>query len=341
MLETLFDSRVLPGPDRVEAWREITAAALIPNEFSIDRAGQFRASLRAAEFGPAQVTALTYASMRSRRTPRLIRQSDPEMYAVGLIVSGQQAIAQARKHTPMRPGDLVVYSTSHPYEAFVDAPHSTAGSVVVQLPRTELPLPQDRVERLLASRLSGREGTGRLLAGFLTQLATDERSSYRPAERHRLGGVLTDLITACLACQLDTADPAPAEARRHVLYLEVLDFIGRHLGDAGLTPAAVAAAHHISLRTLHRLFHDHGQGDTAASYIRRRRLARARRDLADPALAARPVHAIAARWGFPQAPEFTRAFRTAYGTTPSEYRRQVPGSRRHGVTPAPRVPSRR
>jgi AraC-like DNA-binding protein len=322
MLETLFDSQVLPGPDRVEAWREITACALVPNEFSIDSAARFRASLRAAQLGPAQVTALTYASMRSRRTPRLIRQSDPEMYAVGLIVSGEQAIAQARRHTPLKPSDLVVYSTSHPYEAFVDASHSTAGSVVVQLPRTEIPLPPNRVERLLASRLSGREVTGRLLAGFLTQLATDERGSCRPAERHRLGGVLTDLITAYLACHLDTADPTPGEARRHVLYLEVLDFIGRRLGAADLSPGAVAAAHHISLRTLHRLFHDHGQGDTAASYIRRRRLARARRDLADPSLAARPVHAIAARWGFRQAPDFTRAFRAAYGTTPTDYRQE-------------------
>lgn len=110
----------------------------------------------------------------------------------------------------------------------------------------------------------------------------------------------------------------------------MLDFIRRHLSAADLSPAAVAAAHHISLRTLHRLFHDHGQEDTVASCIRRRRLARARRDLADPSLAARPVHAVAARWGFQQAPDFTRAFRTAYGTTPTKYRQErlrAPGPR--------------
>lgn len=206
-----------PGPDRVEAWREITASALVPNQISIDRAAQFRASLRAAEFGPAQVAALSYASMRSRRTPRLIRRSDPEMHAVALILSGEQTITQARQHTPLRADDLVVYSTSHPYEAFVDALQSTANLIVVQLPRTELLLPPDRVERLLASRLSGREGTGRRLAGLLTRLTADERSSYRPADRHRLGGVLTDLITAYLAGHVDTADRLPADARQHVL----------------------------------------------------------------------------------------------------------------------------
>jgi AraC-like DNA-binding protein len=33
-----------------------------------------------------------------------------------------------------------------------------------------------------------------------------------------------------------------------------------------------------------------------------------------------PVHTVAARWGFPRAAEFTRAFRTAHGVPPSELR---------------------
>jgi AraC-like DNA-binding protein len=40
-----------------------------------------------------------------------------------------------------------------------------------------------------------------------------------------------------------------------------------------------------------------------------------------PALADTPIHVVAARWGFPRAAEFTRAFRSAYGISPSEHRR--------------------
>ncbi|WP_157869187.1 helix-turn-helix domain-containing protein, partial [Streptomyces atriruber] len=79
-----------------------------------------------------------------------------------------------------------------------------------------------------------------------------------------------------------------------------------------------AAAHHISTRYLHRLFQD--QGLTVSSWIRRLRLERCRRALANPTLAAVPVGAIAARWGFAQPAVFTRAFRAAYGLTPSEVR---------------------
>ena len=96
-----------------------------------------------------------------------------------------------------------------------------------------------------------------------------------------------------------------------------------------LSPAMIAAAHHISLRSLHQLFHD--EGLTVAGWIRQRRLERCRRDLSDPALASRPVAAIAARWGFSSPGDFSRAFRAVHGLPPAEYRmsaRIVKGSAR-------------
>ena len=98
----------------------------------------------------------------------------------------------------------------------------------------------------------------------------------------------------------------------------VQTFIQQHLGDPRLDPAGIAAAHHISLRSLHQLFHD--EGLTVAGWIRRRRLEQCRRDLSDPALANRPVAAVAARWGFTSAADFSRAFRAEHGMPPSEYR---------------------
>jgi len=57
-----------------------------------------------------------------------------------------------------------------------------------------------------------------------------------------------------------------------------------------------------------------------ADHIRQRRLERCRRDLAEPLLSARPVYAIAARWGFAHPAEFSRIFHSAYGIPPGEYR---------------------
>jgi AraC-like DNA-binding protein len=103
------------------------------------------------------------------------------------------------------------------------------------------------------------------------------------------------------------------------LLLRIHAFIEQHLGEADLSPGIVAAAHHVSVRYLHRLFE--AQDTTVAAWIRRRRLERCRRDLADPAFGAVPVSAVAARWGIADPAHFSRLFRRAYGLPPAEYRR--------------------
>lgn len=111
-----------------------------------------------------------------------------------------------------------------------------------------------------------------------------------------------------------------------------------HLGDPELSPGAVAEAHRISVRSLHRLFQ--GQGCTVTAWIRAQRPAHVRRDLADPALTSRTIQSLADRWGFPRPADFTRTFRAAYGVSPQEYRNAaLPGRLRAGPAPAPcRVP---
>ena len=57
--------------------------------------------------------------------------------------------------------------------------------------------------------------------------------------------------------------------------------------------------------------------------IRGRRLERARRDLADPALVDESIFDIASRWGFVSKSHFSRAFRAAYRQSPSDFRREM------------------
>lgn len=140
----------------------------------------------------------------------------------------------------------------------------------------------------------------------------------------RVSTVLLDVVAVTLADRMaDRAvgmqDGAMRHARRGGLVGRIHAFIDAHLGDPELTPAAVAAAHHISLRYLHKLFEP--QSRTVAGFIRERRLERCRRDLADPGLAYVPVRAIALRWGFPDPARLSRLFKDEYGVTPGEYRR--------------------
>jgi AraC-like DNA-binding protein len=69
-------------------------------------------------------------------------------------------------------------------------------------------------------------------------------------------------------------------------------------------------------------------GTTVARYVRARRLENCRRELGDPFLGTQRIGAIANRWGLPDAAAFSRAFRAAYGQTPTAYRARATGLHR-------------
>ncbi|MBO0807953.1 MAG: helix-turn-helix domain-containing protein [Actinobacteria bacterium] len=102
------------------------------------------------------------------------------------------------------------------------------------------------------------------------------------------------------------------------LLVSVHRYIEERLGEPNLSPAVIAAAHHVSVRYLYRLFER--QGMSVAGWIRHRRLERCRRDLLDPEQWGRSVASIGARRGFADPVHFSRVFRAAYGLPPGEFR---------------------
>ena len=108
--------------------------------------------------------------------------------------------------------------------------------------------------------------------------------------------------------------------------------IRAHLHEHDLTPARIAAEHHVSLRTLYNACGD--QDGSRADWIIRQRLERVRRELALSTRA--PTISGAARaWGFVSAAHFTRRFRAAYGESPREWLHRS----RTGSPPGAAVPA--
>ncbi|GFE18466.1 hypothetical protein Sgleb_65130 [Streptomyces glebosus] len=190
-------------------------------------------------------------------------------------------------------------------------------SLGLEVTKALLPLPRHTFDQVTRVRLSTREGFGALLAQLRTQLAKDT-SPYEAADGPRLGKVVVDLLSALLAHALEADSSLPPETHRQSLVLRIRTFVQQHLHDPRLTPCSIATAHHVSRSYLYRLFEQ--EGESIAAWIRRQRLEHARRDLAEPVMRSIPLHAIAARWCFPHAADFTRASRKAYGMAPRGYR---------------------
>jgi AraC-like DNA-binding protein len=113
----------------------------------------------------------------------------------------------------------------------------------------------------------------------------------------------------------DRHDAHPASLRRAIAFID--DNAHREI-----SPADIAAAAHVTLRTVQLAFRRH-LDTTPTAYLRRVRLHHAHGDLlaADPTTGA-TVTAIAARWGFANHSRFSAEYRAIYGITPSRTLRE-------------------
>ncbi|MFD3488629.1 helix-turn-helix domain-containing protein [Streptomyces sp. NPDC058665] len=329
-MDVLSTAGVAAG-ERLDFWREVSSKLWVPYELRCEREleSQFRAHVGTAEFGPVQAALMTAMRHSVHRTPKLIRQSDPEVFKLGCLQSGGGVMTQGDRCAEFGVGDLILFDTSRPYLAGFQPGTPMSRLLLLRFPRSLLPLPHRDLRSLSATRIPGARGIGALTSQFMLQLARhfDELS---PSDAARLTTLTLDVLIAALADALDTGSAVPAHTRRRALMARIHAFIRDNLGDARLTPDTIAAAHHISLRYLHKLFQQ--DGHTVAGWVRERRLEQCRRDLADPRLAASPINAIAARWGFTSPAHFSQAFRGAYGVPPRQYRAQcatVPTVRAH------------
>ncbi|MFC4591941.1 helix-turn-helix domain-containing protein [Sphaerisporangium corydalis] len=312
----------VPVDERFAFWREMSAKMWMPLDAHCEPGTEsaFQAQVALNGLGPVQATVLTAPSLTIRRTPRLIRRSDPETLFVTCTVRGHAIGEQADRQAELRVGDLMLRDSSHPYLTRFGSTDPAGGQVLsLQFPRSSLPLPERGLRELSALRIRGDRGIGALASQYLLQLVR-RLGEFSPDEAMRVSTLTLDVLTAALAGALDANSAVPPGSRRRALLAQIHAFVQANLGDAQLTPAAIAAAHHISVSYLHQLFRD--EEHTVAGWIRERRLERCRRDLAEPWLAARTITAIAARWGFTNLQHFSQAFRGAYGLSPRQYRQQ-------------------
>ena len=315
-MAVLIRTSDVPPAHRHDAWRSIVCDTLGPLDFRSDPDVPLWGEIEAGRLGPVNVGRVQTSTPHSvHRTPGLIRRGSSELYRVVLAMSGRPRLEQDGRTAQLRPGEFAIYDFARPYELAYDAAVQLA---VFGFPRDLLALPADSAGRLTAVPIAGDQGTGALASPLLRRVVLD-LETYRPASAARLCTVMMDLLTTAVAERADQTASLQIELRERTLLVRIHAFIEQHLGEADMSPGVVAAAHHVSVRYLHRLFE--AEETTVAAWIRRRRLERCRRDLADPALGAVPVAALAARWGLPDSAHFSRLFRRTYGLPPAEYRR--------------------
>lgn len=294
-------------------WKHLVAESFVPLAAETADVEGFRGQLRSRVLDRMSIVEVTATSHEVHRTPALIARAHERYFKLNLQLEGTGLLIQDNREAVLRPGDLAIYDTNRPYTlAFED----TTRILVVMFPCDALALPTDYVEQLAAVRMAGDGGLSGIVGQFIRQLSGNLDVLNGPSGS-RLAANALDLVSTMLHAEMDISpDRMKPQA---LLAVAVREYIDANLSDPLLSPASIAAAHFISTRHLHNVFHE--SGTTVASWIRTQRLEGARRDLRDPLHAGLPVGAVAARWGFLDAAHFSRTFRDAFGVPPSDWRR--------------------
>nr|CEL19712.1 Transcriptional regulator, AraC family [Kibdelosporangium sp. MJ126-NF4]CTQ96937.1 Transcriptional regulator, AraC family [Kibdelosporangium sp. MJ126-NF4] len=154
-----------------------------------------------------------------------------------MMTRGQTRIKQGRGDAELGPTDLVLLDPTRT----IRFESTAAAHVTILVPRRELRIRPAQIDRLIGVRIDGSHGPGALvsvLARESARSATEFREAEALRSRWRLGWA-TDNRPRTSGC--GTGSPATSRPR---------------LADPDLSPPRIAAAHHISVRRLHKLFED-------------------------------------------------------------------------------------
>ncbi|MET9210826.1 MULTISPECIES: helix-turn-helix domain-containing protein [unclassified Nocardia] len=303
-----------PHSDAFGQWEALMQQTFVPLAVHpyADRPFYGRVVTRALAGAPdCHLTTLTGRNHEFRRDTGHIARSGEQYLLVGIQTEGRARLDQDGRSALILPGQMTFFDTSRPYRW-------TEGErfeqVNVQVPirlLRELPgLGQLAMPTAVTLPATGAAG---VVAAFFRDLARLQQDAPDQADLLARGAV--DLFGSAV---LLAAGTAPVDTPGAALHREhVLAFLRENYTDADLTADEIAAACHISRRTLFRLFD--GPGESLHTTLRRLRIRHAEKLIACERFHAPAAVAFAS--GFASERHFYRVFQQETGMTPREYRR--------------------
>jgi AraC family transcriptional regulator, positive regulator of tynA and feaB len=309
-VQTLFSTRNVHPRDRFDCWHSIVCKTLIEHHSRPVCRASFEAELRWGTLGDLELVLFENSPMDV---------SDPRMTADRLFVcrqvAGELAIEQIGREVFLESGDITLLDPLVPYTGRF---FSGSKLLVLKIPRRLLEARTGKTRQMIARRIRPTAAESSLASSFLAML---------PAHAGKLGGAAgeiiaeqaLDLVAVSFAKTLEGERPRVSSARSLTL-LNLRAAVEARLRDPALDSEIVASAAGVSVRYANAVLAQ--EGTSIARLIQERRLARCRRALEDPSQNHRTISEIAYDWGFSDMTHFGRRFKTAFGSSPRDYRRQ-------------------
>ncbi len=304
-MELNYSTHAVGTTQRFGYWSDVVCSHFIPASSRVANREDFD-----ARFSVRPLGSLTLAEMSSpqhywERTPQHLRTGPNDDFMLSLMVSGRGVLSQSGRQVVQGAGDIVLYDAAREFSYDLE-PQSV---LLLSVPRKQLLFRVPEADKLTAINLAAGRSVGALLASMVREAAVIDLPGHQAAQVP-LAASLLDMLAVVLQMQVDGGTNALSS--RDALFKAARDYINEHLDDCELDVDRIAAAQHVSARTITRVFAEHGT--TPMHWLWQRRLEASHCALVEGRV--RQVTQAAFQNGFSDLSHFCRVFKKAYGTTP-------------------------
>jgi AraC-like DNA-binding protein len=311
---TTFKTDQPSAEARFEAWR--SSISVVFDVAPVDRAppDNFEASVTARHLGALLVGDLHFGSQQFARSAARVARDGVDHYLVQWYRSGGfVGQRDGGVDLSVRAGDITVFDLSRTQQTYADPSH-VLSIVLSREIADETFRSGDTGADLHGAVLRGHTALGGLLRDYFQSLQ-QRLPAVTQSEAPAVVQATAQILAACLRPSADTLAQAQPQIQGVTLG-RIRHYIAQNAA-APLTPDLLCRTFGISRSQLYRLFEPLGG---VAQYVQQRRLVRAFQALGNPANRRLRVAEVAARHGFTSEAHFSRAFRKAFGMTPSDVR---------------------
>jgi len=306
-----FSTETIGTGSRALAWNEIYSARLAMTDY-VPQGGDFSAGLKLGGLGQLGMARLVSGPCSIRRSDEHI--GGARLYSFIVQMSGRGQLVQGSNEAVLNSGDVTLCDNGVPHCYSLDG---EGEMLLVRVPgdliHDYLPYPQI----LCGRRLPAREGLAPIAAGLACSLWRDVERGFTSAHADAVAHQLLDLFTTSYSLAYGEELSGPFQDA--TLHARATAYIEENIRDSQLNARRVAMA--VDLPTGELLAMFIRRSDSFGSFVSRRRLDRAARQLRNPRWRGSTVSEVAYSVGYNSVPLFTRCFHARFGLSPGDYRK--------------------
>ncbi len=310
-----FSLKITPGQEgEFEAWRQTIAPMFELTLPHSTRAVDYYLNTVGYYFSEISLSKSICAATIFDRNSRVIAQSGLDWVTIMTYTKGSYTLTINGETRRIEPGDFVVFDMSHPFR--IEA--QDYENLSVNIPRRPLEALLPKIDMAHGLVIDTTSAFNSMLLSHFSMLM-NHANDFSSKDGPGLEQVTLNLIAASIGSTLENKYPLLATSDFSTLQ-KLRRAIEQQLENPKLSVKTLTLEQGISRSAIYRLFEPL---EGVQNYIQRRRLARIYQAITDPANDKMKIGNIAARYGFSNATNFSRAFRTAYGLSPSEARKRA------------------